>query len=175
MTHRNVNSVGQGLPSGGASGQRELEHRPSPPERGSRGFCNAGTERARERGLWQQVCRGSIHGRDAWWRSQRYPLRTPRSEAGAAALGSRRASAYDRAGRREESAPGTCRGPETVDRTDRSGGRGRSSRAALTDRDGHERTPARSGPSSPGRPPVLPGGRPGLARANDYRGGRDEA
>jgi len=121
-------------PAGETRSETKLEHRPSPPERGSRRFCNTGTERARERSLWQQMCRGSIHDRDASWRSQRYPLRAPRSEAGAAALGSRRASAYERAGRREESALGTRRRPETTGLTDRSGGRGRPCRAAQSDR-----------------------------------------
>jgi len=149
----------------------KLEHRPSPPERGLRRFCNTGTERARERGLLQQMCRGLIHDRDASWRSQSYPLRAPRSEGGTAAVGSRRASTCERAGRREEWAPGTNRGPETVGLTDQRGGCGHVSRAALSDRRGDGRTPARSGLRSPGRPPVLPGGRPGVVQANANRGG----
>lgn len=83
-----------------------------------------GRKLARERGLWQQTCRGSIHGRDTLWRSERYPLRAPQSNGDTAAVGSRRASADARAGRREQRAPGTCASQKTVGSIDRCGGRG---------------------------------------------------
>ena len=111
-------------PAGATHSPTKLEHRPIPPERGSRRFCVVGGQRSRGRGLWQQACRGLIHGCDTLWRSERYPLRAPQSNRGTAAVGSRRASADDRAGHREQRVPGTCPSQRTVGSIDRCGGRG---------------------------------------------------
>lgn len=156
-------------PRNGRDRETELEHRPTPPERGLRRSRVVSNKLAYASDLMQQMCRALTHDRDTVWGCELYPLRASQSNGGAAAVGSRRASARKRAGRREQRAPGTCRGPETVGLTDRSGGRGRSCRAALSDRSGRGRTRARSGLSSPGRPPVLLGGRPEAARVNDDR------